>query len=137
MNDSPRKIPPSGVLSYLPEVPRGPPRLDDIYAQPSLIDVELHLAPSGDRDLIQKLEAPTDQRGNIPAASLLEKIKEKGFPVNSCIVSYFSPAENMYVFLGRDPVAASPVIPRSEIQQNRLILRCRAPSFAPSPTPRF
>ena len=54
-----------------------------------------------------------------------------GFPVKDNLISYYSIRDEVFVFVGKDPLMDSIVIPHDDIDySSRLTIRCRSNSSA-------
>jgi hypothetical protein len=81
---------------------------------------------SDDKELIKNVRANRDQNGRLLLGSVCDKLKEQGFSVSGTMVSYYSPSEEMYIFIGKDPIPCEKDgIPIECLNKNRLLLKFR------------
>lgn len=81
---------------------------------------------SDDKELIKNVRANRDQNGRLLLGSVCEKLKEQGFSISGTMVSYYSPSEEMYIFIGKDPIPPEKDgIPIENLNKNRLLLKFR------------
>lgn len=58
---------------------------------------------------------------------VVSHLKSMGYPVSNAIFTYFSTANRIFTFCGKDPYSEPVYIPLADCQE-RLILKCREPS---------
>ena len=81
---------------------------------------------SDDKELIKNVRANRDQNGRLLLGSVCDKLKEQGFSISGTMVSYYSPSEEMYIFIGKDPIPCEKDgIPIESLSKNRLLLKFR------------
>lgn len=81
---------------------------------------------SEDKELIKGVRAARNAQGKLLVNSILQRMKEQGFNVAGTIVSYYSPNEEMYIFVGKDPIPAEKDgILVENLSKNRLHLKFR------------
>jgi hypothetical protein len=81
---------------------------------------------SEDKELIKNVRASRDQNGKLLISSVCEKLKEQGFNVSGTMVSYFCPSEEMYTFIGNDPIPVQKDgVAIENLSNNRLYLKFR------------
>ena len=91
---------------------------------------------SEDKELIKNVRASRDDKGRILVSSVCQRLKEQGFNVAGTIVSYYSPIEEMYIFLGKDPISLEKDgVSVDNLTKNRLHLKFR-PGQDSGPKPR-
>jgi hypothetical protein len=87
---------------------------------------------SEEKELIKNVRALRNEHGQLLVSSVCQKLQESGFNVAGTLVSYYSPLEEMYIFIGKDPIPAEKDGVSSEsLQKNRLLLRFRLPDDTP------
>lgn len=81
---------------------------------------------SEDKELIKNVRASRDDKGRILVSSVCQRLKEQGFNVAGTIVSYYSPIEEMYIFVGKDPISLEKDgVSVDNLTKNRLHLKFR------------
>ena len=81
---------------------------------------------SEDKELIKNVRATRNANGKILVSSVVQRLKEQGFNVANSIVSYYSPVEEMYIFVGKDPIPVEKDgIAVENLNKNRLHLKFR------------
>ena len=81
--------------------------------------------------MFKNMDIKTDASGNLRLAPLLEDIKNLGFDMKNHVVSYFSDQDEVFVFVGKDPVPANSTIQLFELNPNtplRIRLRSSEPT---------
>lgn len=63
------------------------------------------MAISQDKQIFRNIRIQTDASGNILIASVCEGLKEHGFNTDGLGISYYSPKEQLYVYVGKAPIA--------------------------------
>jgi hypothetical protein len=92
-----------------------------------------------DKELIKSVRVTRDYLGRLLVSTVCQGLKERGFNVTGTMVSYYSPIEEMYIFIGKDPISPDKDGISVEIlNKNRLYLRFRpgqdlSPKVAPAP----
>ena len=87
---------------------------------------------SEEKELIKNVRAFRNENGQLLVSSVCQKLAESGFNISGTLVSYFSPVEEMYIFIAKDPIPAEKDgISIDNLQKNRLILRFRLPDDTP------
>ena len=79
-----------------------------------------------DKELIKNVRGFRDERGNLLLSSICQRLQESGFNVAGTLVSYYSPIEEMYTFVAKDPIPSEKDgIPVENLNRNRLYLKFR------------
>jgi hypothetical protein len=79
-----------------------------------------------DKDLIKNVNVTKDHIDRILINSVLQELKKRDFDVTGKIVSYYSPIEEMYIFIGKDPISRDKDgISIENLSKNRLCLKFR------------
>lgn len=74
--------------------------------------------------------------GQIIVSSVVRRIAEQGFNVAGTLVSYYHPIEEMYIFIGKDPIPPEKDgVGQDCLQKNRLTLRFRSADDTPKGNP--
>ncbi|CAG9326850.1 unnamed protein product [Blepharisma stoltei] len=73
--------------------------------------------------------------GDLLVQPLFQFLAEKGYQTSNSMISYFSNKENMYVFIGNDPLAADAAIPREELKTAALKIKLRYSPQIEAPIP--
>ncbi len=90
-----------------------------------ILSVVASMPGSDDKELIKNIPATQNADGSVQLQSLIERLIEIGYPVQSSLVSYFSPADDIYTFVRREPLLDSDSIPASCIVDDRVYLKFR------------
>jgi hypothetical protein len=69
------------------------------------------------RELIRGVCVETDEDGSIKLEALVDKIKKIGYPINGMLLSYYSPAQDLYMFAGNDGHDNDITIPVEDYQK--------------------
>ena len=81
---------------------------------------------SEDKELIKNVRANRDEMGRLLLSSVCQRLIENGFNVSGTLVSYYSPIEEMYIFVGKDPISKEKDgISINNLSKNRLHLKFR------------
>lgn len=81
---------------------------------------------SEDKELIKNVRVNKDQMNNILVSSVCQRLQEQGFNVAGMRVSYYSPIEQMYIFVGKEPILPEKDgISVNNLTNNRLTLKFR------------
>jgi len=70
--------------------------------------------------------------GNLLLAPLIESIKSDGFHVAGHVISYFSASENMFVFVGCDPIPEQSTMQIFELDTNNPLQIKLRPASSPT-----
>lgn len=102
-----------------------------IEVLPSAIDILLQFGPPEalEMELIREIGPPNlvfNATGEFLLEPLMQHLKALGYPLESSMVSYYSHFGELCVYCGNDPLPMSVTVPISELQDNRLQLKCRA-----------
>jgi hypothetical protein len=54
--------------------------------------------------LIRNIELEYDMRNNVKVAPMIRKIADMGFPVKDNLISYYSITDQVFVFVGKEPI---------------------------------
>lgn len=82
---------------------------------------------SEDKELIKNVRASKDGTDRLLLSSVCQRLIESGFNVAGTLVSYYSPIEEMYIFVGKDPIPKEKDgISMNNLSKNRLVLKFRA-----------
>lgn len=79
------------------------------------IDVILIFLPKSEKEFIQSIKVFRNSEGDIDLSDLLRNLKGMAFPIERNVISYYSYANDMYIYCGNDPLPANSTIPVSEI----------------------
>jgi hypothetical protein len=81
---------------------------------------------SEDKELIKNVRVSRDDGGRILLSSVCQRLIELGFNVAGTLVSYYSPVDEMYTFVGKEPIAPEKDgISVDSLSKNRLLLKFR------------
>lgn len=81
---------------------------------------------SEDKELIKNVRVSKDAHDRLLIGSVCDRLREQGFNVTGTMVSYYSPAEEMYIFLGKDPIPhEKDGIGMTNLNKSRLHLKFR------------
>lgn len=81
---------------------------------------------SEDKELIKNVRATRDDKGRILLNSVCQRLIELGFNVAGTLISYYSPIDEMYIFVGKEPIAPEKDgISVDNLSKNRLHLKFR------------
>ena len=79
-----------------------------------------------DKELIKWVRASRDDKGRILLNSVCQRLQELGFKVAGTLVSYYSPIDEMYTFVGKEPIPLEKDgVPIENLSKNRLHLKFR------------
>ena len=79
-----------------------------------------------DKELIKWVRASRDEKGRILLNSVWQRLQELGFKVAGTLVSYYSPHDEMYIFLGKEPIPfEKDGVSVENLSKNRLHLKFR------------
>jgi len=59
------------------------------------------------------------------AQGLINEIKLAGFPIENSVIYFWSHIMQMYIHCGNEPLPYDTIIPKTEVRNGRLKLRCR------------
>ena len=90
-----------------------------------LISVVASMPGSEDKELIKDLQVEGSKTEGVKIQSAIERLIEIGYPVQESLVSYFSPEDDLYTFVRKEPLLDSDIAPSSAIVSSRLYLRFR------------
>ena len=100
------------------------------------IDVVLTLPGSEEKEMIRGILAHFSPLGNLDLSRLLLELKNTGYQVDKCMISYYSQSEDMHVFAGVDPLPEGTFCAdRSIMATGKINLRCRLPRTTAFPKP--
>ena len=81
---------------------------------------------SEDKELIKNVRTARNEHGQLLISSICQKLQESGFNISDTLVSYYSPIEEMYIFVAKEPIPPEKDgIAMDNLQKNRLMLRFR------------
>jgi len=84
---------------------------------PSSIDVFLTFVPSNEREMIPNVPITYCEDGGINLLSLINRLKEDGFPIANSMIYYYSPSSDIYYYCGKDPNPSCTSVPHEAIAQ--------------------
>ena len=91
---------------------------------------------SEDKELIKNVRVSKDAHDRLIIASVCDRLRDQGFNVTGTMVSYYSPAEEMYIFLGKDPIPPErDGIGMTNLNKSRLHLKFRPGQDSPKTNP--
>jgi len=78
-------------------------------------DVVLIFLPKYEKELLQSVRILRTSQGDVDLADVLQTLKSMGFPITKNVISYYSQVNDMYVYIGNDPVPRGSVIPALDV----------------------
>ena len=79
---------------------------------------------SDEKELIRGIGVEKNTMGQIIVSSVVRRLAEQGFNVGGTLISYYNPIEEMYIFIGKDPIPPEKDgVGQDCLQKNRLTLR--------------
>ena len=80
------------------------------------LNLQIEIEGTDQKTMIKNQRATFDERGNLLLSALIEDIKQNGFDdLNGAQVKYYSQQDNVFVFVGKDPVPADRTIPVKDL----------------------
>jgi hypothetical protein len=66
-----------------------------------------------------------DGAGNLLLSSICEQLIKIGYPVTNSLVSYFSPEDDLYTYVGKEPLSQEESLSTGSLTEGRLYMKFR------------
>jgi hypothetical protein len=100
----------------------------------STVDIVILYFPKNEKELAPNVAATFLPSGDLDFSKLITTLKDDGFPIENCHISYYCPILDIYINCGKDPLPRKIIMRAhsiaSETGRKMITLKIKLPDFA-------